>query len=179
MRARSGALRPSLALRIPWHCPHPFFAYTSHPASSAQSGANGSGGCWAGGCCARAGVNAARKRQLIVAMLRDHLRSRLIRTISCGVVTQRSAILGDGSRILGAPSMRLCGIVGAETRWTRAATGEGATIRDASEACRRACLPAGAPGRGRRVHLRLREGLLLSVARPARVRELSHHEPAV
>ena len=35
------------------------------------------------------------------------------------------------------------------------------------------------PGRSGRVHLRVREGLLVSLARPARVRELPHHEPAV
>ena len=35
---------PFAAARTPWHWPHPFFAYTSQPAISAQSGADGSGG---------------------------------------------------------------------------------------------------------------------------------------
>src|SRR6476661_7421889 len=81
MRARSGAARPSLPLRTPWHWPHPFFAYTSQPAISAQSGADGSGGLGAC-CCAAADANRRRTRQHAEAARRTEGFVALIRVVS-------------------------------------------------------------------------------------------------
>src|SRR6266566_9516667 len=83
MRARSGAARPSLPLRTPWHWPHPFFAYTSQPAISAQSGANGSGGGWDACCCAAADAKRERTRQHAEAARRTQGFVALIRKVSC------------------------------------------------------------------------------------------------
>src|SRR6476661_7243521 len=95
MRARSGAARPSLPLRTPWHWPHPFFTYTSQPAISAQSGADGSGD-WDACCSAAADAKRRRSRQHAKAVRRTEDFVAITRAVYCRLTHKTDPWLLDG-----------------------------------------------------------------------------------